>query len=359
VVEAPLTDAMATRAAARWKMPLAIGVLLVLLLALVTSGQWPELRNKLPSSSSRGLLAIAANQIERIGIRSGGDRIALRRAAGGWTIDGMDGAIPPELVSHVDTALKFLAVSEPSREIPPNELTADSFAAFGLDPPAEVAVLETHSAVAATVNFGTANPAGTSHYVRLGGAPSVYLMPRHVTEEWRLVFDMTRRLQGKAGSASASRGTDLLLPVSMDQLWAVEIVAGGKLTRFERDATGTWFRHTGQHSHGAGGNVHAADPLQAPVIDAAFRAFDAMAAETRVAAGDASQLARYGLSLPNLIVLFYTRDNSAPLTRLEFGAPADRLDRYARLTPGGAVVTVAEFEPRRLIELLKAVGAGS
>jgi len=348
----------ATRAAARWKMPLAIAALLVLLVALMLSGQWPELRNRL-QSFPKGLLAIAPDEIERISIRSGADGITLRRAAGGWTIDGMDGAASAELVSHLNTALKFLRVSEPSREIQATELAADNFAAFGLDPPTEVVVLETRSTVAATVNFGTRNPAGTSHYVRLGGAPAVYLMPRHVTEEWRLVFDMTRRLKGKAGSATASRGTDLLLPVSIAQVWAIEVVAGGKLTRFERDAAGTWFRHTGQHTHAAGGNVHVADPNQAPVIDAAFRAFDATVAEARVASGDASQLARYGLALPTLIVLFYARDSSTPLTRLEFGAPADRLDRYARLTPGGAVVTVAEFEPRRLNELLKVVGAGS
>jgi len=63
--------------------------------------------------------------------------------------------------------------------------------------------------------------------------------------------------------------------------------------------------------------------------------------------------------LPTLIVLFYARDSSTPLTRLEFGAASDSLDRYARLAPDGAVVTVAEFEVKRLTELLKAVGAGS
>jgi len=346
------------RAAARWKTPLAVTLLLVLLLALAFSGQWPELRSKL-SSSSKGLLAIATNEIERVDIRSGADSVTLRRQVGGWTIEGMDGAAPAELVSHIDTALKFLKVSEPSREIPAAELAAESFATFGLDPPSEVAVLETHSTVAATVNFGTTNPAGTSHYVRLGGAPTVYLMPRHVTEEWRLVFDMARRLQGKTSFANASRGADLLLPVTMAQVWAIEIVASGKLTRFERNAAGTWFRHIGQHTHTAGGDVHVADPLQAPIIDAAFRAFDAAVAEARVGPADAPHLAQYGLALPTLIVLFYARDSSAPLARLEFGASADRLDRYARLAPDGAVVTVAEFEPRRLTELLKAVGAGS
>ncbi|WP_157450229.1 DUF4340 domain-containing protein [Bradyrhizobium sp. ARR65] len=344
--------------AARWKTSLAITVLLALLLALVFSGQWPGLHSKLPSSP-KGLLAISPNEIERIDMRSGADSVALRHQPPGWTIESVDSIARAELISHVDTALKFLSISEPSREIPAGELAAESFAVFGLDPPSEVAVLETHSGIAATVNFGTTNPAGTSHYVRLGGAPTVYLMPRHVAEEWRLVFDMARRLRGKTSSVVMSRGADLLLPVSMAQVWAVEIVASGKLTRFERDAAGTWFRHIGQHTHTAGGDVHVADPTQATIIDAAFRAFDAAVAEARVAPGEAPHLAQYGLALPTLIVLFYARDSSTPLARLEFGAPADRLNRYARLAPDGAVVTVAEFEPRRMTELLKAVGAGS
>ena len=50
------------------------------------------------------------------------------------------------------------------------------------------------------------------------------------------MLDFARRLQRRTNSAVASRGADLLLPVSMAHVWAVEIVAGGKLTRFERDA---------------------------------------------------------------------------------------------------------------------------
>jgi len=343
---------------ARWKTPAAIALLIGCLLVLVISGEWPELRKKLPSTP-KGLVAIAPTQIERIEMRSGADSVVLRRQPGGFAIDDLDGAAPAELGSHVDAALKFANVSEPTREIPAAELAADSFADFGLDPPNEVAVLETHAGIAATLNFGAPNPAGTSHYVRLGGAPTVYLMPRYVSEEWRLVFDMARRLKGKADSTVASRGADLLLPVSMAQVWAIEIVAGGKLTRFERDGAGAWFRHLGQHSHAAGANVHVADPVQAPIIDTAFRAFDAAVAEARVGPGDAVHLAQYGLALPTLIVLFYARDSSTPLARLEFGASSDKLDRYARLAPDGAVITVAEFEPKRLLELLRAVGAGS
>jgi Domain of unknown function (DUF4340) len=149
------------------------------------------------------------------------------------------------------------------------------------------------------------------------------------------------------------------LPVSMAQVWAIEIVASGKLTRFERDTAGSWFRHTGQHTHTGGGDVHVADPAQATTIEAAFRTLDAAMAEARVAPGDAQHLAQYGLALPALIVLLYARDSSKPVARLEFGASADKLDRYARLAPDGAIITVAEFEPVRLLELLKAVGAGS
>jgi len=151
-----------------------------------------------------------------------------------------------------------------------------------------------------------------------------------------------------------------LLPVSMARVWAVEIVFAGKLTRFERDNAGNWFRHVGQHSHAANANAHSADPAQARVIGAALDTLDVAAIESRVGpAADAARLARFGLELPSVIVLVYARDSSTPLARLEFGGVADSLERYARLAPDGDVVTVAEFEVKRLTELLKAVGAGS
>jgi hypothetical protein len=343
---------------ARYRTPLAVTLLMALLIGLVATGQWPELRSKV-SFSPKGLLAVAPVEIDRVETRSGTDSLALYRQPGGWSIEGVPGTVPVELASHLETALRLLNVSEPTREMPASELTASSFAEFGLDPPASVAVLETRDHSAATVNFGTLNPAGTSHYVRLGGAPTVYLMARHVAVEWRVVFDMASRLRGPAESAVVSRGTSLLLPVSMAQVWAIEIVFAGKLTRFERDIAGNWFKHMGQHAHTAGNNVHVADPEQARIIETALRAFDAAAVETRIGPADPAQLARCGLTLPTLIVLFYSRDSSTALARLEFGALADSLDRYAHLAPDGPVLTVAEFEVRRLTELLRAVGAGS
>ena len=338
-------------------MPLLAALLLALLAALVISGQWPELRSKV-AFAPKGLVAIAPADVRRVAIRSGGNSIVLVHGASGWSIEAVDGAVPPELGKHLDTALRLINVSDVVREIPASELTVASFAEFGLDPPVIVAAIEANG-TAATINFGVLNPASTSHYVRLAGRPAVALMPRHVAEEWRVAFDIARQFRDQAGASASRRSKELLLPVSMAQVWAIEIVFAGKLTRFERDMDGKWFRHKGQHSHAGGDITHVADPEQAGIIDTALRAFDASAVETRIGPADPSQLARYGLNLPHLILLAFARDSSAPLARLEFGAPADPLDRYARLAPDGAVVTVAEFEMRRLTELLRAIGAGS
>jgi hypothetical protein len=358
VVEAALKEAAAGRSVTRCRTLLVAAVLTALLVALVATGRWPELRSKV-SFASKGIVAISPAGIRRVELRSGPDRVALRREQGGWSIEGTQDTVPSELAAHLDTALRLVNVSEPAREIPASELTAESFAEFGLDPPANVAMLETQAGPAATVNFGALNPPGTSHYVRLNGAPTVYLLPRHVGAEWRVVFDMARRLRGRDEPAATGRGAGLLLPVSMAEVWAVEIVFAGKLTRFERDAAENWFRHLGQHAHTDSAAVHVADPAQARIIDTAFSAFDLAAVETRIGPQPAAQMTQYGLGLPMLMVMFYARDSSTPLARLEFGGAADSLDRYARLAPDGAVVTVAEFEVRRLTELLKAVGAGS
>jgi hypothetical protein len=358
MVEAAVSPAAAARGRTRLAAPLAAGILIVLLAAITLSGHWPQLRQLVPFAA-KGIVALEPSAIAQVEIRAAKDAVTLRRESGGWTIDGISEAVPPELASHIDTGLRLLRVSEPMREIAASELDAASFGAYGLDPPAGVVALATAAGAVTTINFGVLNPAGTSQYVRLGGAATVYLMPRHVGTEWQVAGDMVRRLRGQAESTVANRGASLLLPVSMAQVWAVEIVSGGKLTRFERDGTGNWFRHSGQHSHAAGANAHVADPAQARLISAALDPFDATTIESRVGRADATQLPQFGLALPPVIVLLYARDSSTELVRVEFGTSAADLDRYARLGRGGDVVTVAEFAVKHLTELLKAVGAGS
>jgi len=342
--------------ATRLVAPLAAALLIALLAAITISGHWPEL-HQVVRFSGKGLVASAPSDITQVEIRVGQEGFGFRRASAGWTINGMTGTVPGELASHIDIGLRFLHDSEPVREIAPAELTPASFAEFGLDPPASVLTVGTAQGAVTTVNFGVLNPVGTSQYVRVGGSPTVYLMPRHVGGEWQVAGDMARRLRAQAEPAVARRGRSLFLPVSMAQIWAVEIVAAGRLTR---DSASSWLRHTGQHSHTANANAHVADPAQARLIAAALESLDATAVETRVGhAADVGQLAKFGLSYPPVIVLLYARDNSTEVARVEFGGASDSLDRYARLAPDGEVVTVAEFEVKRLTDLLKAVGAGS
>ena len=341
---------------------IAAGVMIVLVAALMISGHGPEFRGLVQFTPNKGLVAASGTEVTRVEIRSGRESVALRREAGGWMIGGSGGpvALPPEVAEHVDLGLRFMRVTEPTREIPAQELAAANFAEFGLDPPSSVVVLGAAGGTVATASFGVLNPAGVAQYVRLAGAGTVYLMPRHVGTEWQLAGDMVRRLQGQAERAATSPGTSLLLPMSMAQVWAVEIVYAGKLTRFERDSAGSWFRHTGQHSHASGANAHVADPGQARLIAAALKAFDQTTVESRAApAHGEAELTRFGLALPPIIMLLYARDSSTPLARLELGTAAENFGRYARLAPNGDVVTIAEFEVQRLTDLLKAVGAGT
>jgi hypothetical protein len=341
---------------------LAALLLIALVAALMISGHGPESRGLVQFTPDKGLVASSAADVTRVEIRSGRESIALRRETDGWTINGAGGpvALPSDIAAHVDLGLRFMHVTEPTREIAAKELTAANFAEFGLDPPASVVVLSRAGGTVATASFGALNPAGVAQYVRLAGAGTVYLMPRHVGTEWQLAGDMVRRLQGQAERATANSGTSLLLPMSMAQVWAVEIVYAGKLTRFERDSAGSWFRHTGQHSHTSGAKAHVADPAQARLIAAALEAFDETIVESRAApAHGEAELTGFGLALPPIIVLLYARDSSIPLARLELGTAAGSFGRYARLAPNGDVVTIAEFEVQRLTELLKAVGAGT
>ena len=295
MVEAAVSPAAAAQSRMRFAAPLAAALLVVLLAAITMSGHWPELRQMVPFTS-KGLVTITPSDVTRVEIRAGQETVALRREFGGWTIDGTTAAVPADLASHIDAGLRLVHVSEPAREIAAEGLTAGSFADFGLDPPASAVALNTAQGAVATINFGVLNPAGN---VRLGGAATVYLMARHVGTEWQVAGDVARRLRGQAEPAVVSRGTSLLLPVSMAQVWAVEIVFAGKLTRFERDGAGDWFRHVGQHAHTTNNSAHVADPAQARLIGTALEAFDTTAVETRVGrAADAAQLAQFGLYIP-------------------------------------------------------------
>lgn len=304
-----------------------------------------------------GIVAARPADIQRVEMRSGRERFTLRRTpAGSWAFDGPGApAASSELAAHLETALRFMNVSAPTRTLEPGDYRDTDIADFGLDPASFTVSLGALDRSVTTADFGALNPAQTSQYVRLAGRPALYLLPRHVGAEWQLAADLAKRSQ----PAAAGRSLRPLLPASIDQVWAVEIVFAGKLHRFERDGSGRWFLHVGQHTHTAATPAHVADPVKAPIIDAALAAFGETEIETVAArrpSGD--ERARLGLERPVLIALLYPRDSSTPLARVEIGGVAtDGFSRYAQLAQDGDVMTIAADEPQRLIDLLHAVGA--
>jgi hypothetical protein len=308
-------------------------------------------------------VAATSSAVTAAEIRTGGERIGFRRAKdGAWSFERSNTPVPADLASHLNTALQFMHVSEPTRSLDPSEYETANFAEFGLDPPAYLVSLEQPGQPAIVADFGTLNPSGTSQYLRLVGRPTVYLMPRHVGAEWEVTADMARRiLPPEAGSdENAKRLTALLLPASIDRIWAIEIVIQGKLHRLERDSAGNWLLHTGQHAHAGNVDVHTADPDKARIIATALAALDQTQIETVVAKQPSdAELEQYGLSRPEVIALMYARDSSSPLVRLAIGkVSGDGFSRYARLA-GGDVVTIAAYTATNMVQLLKAVGAAS
>jgi hypothetical protein len=356
-VETTLTAGM--RNVALW----AAGTLMIAVLAaLALSGRSPGLPEI--KFTQQGIVAAIPSAITAAEIRTGGERIGFRRAKGGdWSFERSNTPVPKELASHLDLALQFMNVSEPTRSLDPSEQETANFAEFGLDPPAYLVSLEQPGQPAIVADFGTLNPSGTAQYLRLVGRPTVYLMPRHVGVEWEVAADMARRIlppEAGSGDENAKRLTALLLPASIDRIWAIEIVIQGKLHRLERDAAGNWLVHTGQHAHAGTADVHTADPDKARIIATALAAIDQTQIESVVAKQPSeAELEQYGLGHPEVIALMYARDSSSPLVRLAIGkVSGDGFSRYARLA-GGDVVTIAAYTATNMVQLLKAVGAAS
>lgn len=348
---------------ARNVLALAVGALMAgLLVALALSGRSPGLPEM--RFEPHGIIPGPSSAVAAAEIRTGREQIAFRRTQmNGWSFGRSNApAVPPELASHLEMALHFMHVSRPTRSLDPREYEGTSFADFGLDPPVYLVSFGHPDGSAIVVDFGTLNPSGTSQYVRLIGQPTLYLMPRHVGTEWELTADIARRIlpPDAGGNDGSKRRAGLLLTASVDRLWAIEIVFGGKLHRFERDRAGSWLLHIGQHTHTGDSDAHIADPTQARIIAAALAGLDHTQIEAVVSHRPSNaDLDRYGLSRPALIILMYARDNSSPLARLAIGnITGDSFSRYAQLSDGD-VLTIAAYKATGMVDLLKAVGAAS
>ena len=329
--------------------------------AIGVSGHWPGTAT-LSRAVPDGVLPWAGEASE-IGISAGERFVTLRREAGAWRVEGAGeaenaGEAGSAVAEHVAAGLRFLAVSAPLRRLGAEE--ARGLAQFGLDPPQFTLALQTPRGPA-TIAFGAETPAQTAHYVRVAGREGIVLLPRHAAAEWQAVLDLTARA-GAAEEGGGARGGPMLLPVLIAHVAVVELFADGRPSRFERDGTGLWFHHVGQHVHLGPADAHRADPAQAAAIAQELAALEQTVAEPVAVqkegggtqgndALDAETLARDGLETPALILLLYSRDDPRPLAGIEFGATAAGGETYARRRGTGRVVTV----PARALAHLRAL----
>jgi Domain of unknown function (DUF4340) len=318
-----------------------------LLGVIAVTGRWPTDAPRTHLETG-GVLSSSVDRITRIEFSAGEHRaVFIREPQGGWGADRVP--VRRAAAGHIDIAVRLLTISAPSRVLSAREYSPDQLAEYGLDPPRFILAVTEAGGNIARVAFGADTPAQNMQYVRVLGRPELYLLPRDVGEEWQLAFDM------------ADRAANLLLPVSIAQVWAIEIVNRGALYRFERDPDGLWFHHVNDHVHLPGGIVHRADPKLASLIEAELAGLDGLPI-TRIVARqpDAGELDSFGLEHAATIVLLYSRDSAGPVGRIELGnAVAEGGDRYARIQQSGAVVIVPDDAAQRLATLLQLAGTPS
>jgi hypothetical protein len=318
-----------------------------LLGVIAVSGRWPVDAPRTHVEAG-GILPLASNRVSRVEFFGGEQRaIFSRNSRGKWLFN--DAPTEPAIAGHIDTAIRLLTISAPRRVLAASEYSPDQLAEYGLDPPRFVLAVAEAGGTITRVGFGEATPAQNAQYVSIVGRPELYLLPRDVGEEWQLARDMGKR------------SANLLLPVSIAQLWAIEIVGRGALYRFERDPAGLWFHHVGQHVHALGGFVHQADPTLAPLIAAELAVLERVPVARIVTRHpDATALTGAGLEHPPTILLLYSRDTAGPVARIEMGnAAADGLGRYARIQQSDTLVIVPDSAAQHLATLLQLAGTPS
>ena len=86
--------------------------------------------------------------------------------------------------ARLDSALRLLRNSGPDRVLTGAEVSQAGAEQFGLAPPRLRVVVSGPDGSVFAISFGSTNPIGLSHYVKLEGSSEIALLPSFVAEEW-------------------------------------------------------------------------------------------------------------------------------------------------------------------------------
>ena len=171
-----------------------------------------------------------------------------------------------------------------------------------------------------------------------------------------VVIELTDRRRARSGGAGETDAR-MLLSVPVAHLGAIEVAESGRLHRFERDASGTWFYH-GIHAGATAAHTHTADPVLAERIERTVAAFGRTRVERDFALG--REGAAYGVTTPEILVLVYRPNQPHPFAQYAVGNVApDTLSQYVMLVGNPVVVTIPKYQIDNLLALIQAAGERS
>jgi hypothetical protein len=170
-----------------------------------------------------------------------------------------------------------------------------------------------------------------------------------------VAIELKDRAELQSAETQVARDPRLLLPVPLAQVGAIEVIHGGAVHRFERDASGMWFYH-GVHTNADPTHSHRAEPALSQRIETAFEGFERARMERKLATGQGIE--QYGLANPTILILAYRPREVQPLLQVAVGDVAqDTYSRYIMVVGGSSVVTIANYQIDNLLDLIKAATA--
>ena len=161
--------------------------------------------------------------------------------------------------------------------------------------------------------------------------------------------------RAKMETGEDARDERMLLPVSIFDIGAVEVLNKGTLYRFERDAAGVWFYH-GIHAEAQAQHEHKVDPEGAARIDKAMTGFGRTRMERQFPLNVEAD--EFGVNRPEIFIMVYAPGSTQPLARYAVGIVApDGVSRYVLPVGKSNVVTIPDFHIDNLLNLIASFAA--
>lgn len=170
-----------------------------------------------------------------------------------------------------------------------------------------------------------------------------------------VIVAIERNDRANMKAEEAARDERMLLPASIFDIGAVEILNKGTLHRFERDAAGVWFYH-GIHAEAQAQHEHKVDPQAAARIDKAMTGFGRTRMERQFPLN--VQADEFGVTRPEIFIMVYAPRAPQPLARYAVGIVApDGVSRYVLPVGKSNVVTIPDFHIDNLLNLIASFAA--